>query len=63
MITDTDRVLYDVAAVQRVTGLGRSKIFEEIAAGRLASVQVGRRRMVTRAQLEAWVAQLVEGAR
>ncbi len=40
----------------RSTGLGRSSIYKEIAAGRLRTYKVGRRRFATPAALQSWAA-------
>ena len=42
------------------TGLGRSKIYELIAAGDLVTVKVGRRTLIPEASLKAWAASLLE---
>ena len=40
----------------RATGLGRTSLYQEIAAGRLRTFKVGRRRLATPAALEQWAA-------
>ncbi len=52
--------LHNVEAVQQRLGLGRSTIFELIAAGRLRSVKVGRRRLISEAAIADFVASLEE---
>lgn len=54
----TDKPLYSLTEVCQLTGIGRTKLLEEVYSGRLGSVNVGRRRLVSRAQLAAWVAAL-----
>jgi len=44
------------------TGLSRSTIYEEMGSGRLQSVKVGRRRLITESQLIDYVDCLVEAA-
>jgi excisionase family DNA binding protein len=44
------------------TGLSRSTIYEEMGSGRLQSVKVGRRRLITESQLIDYVDGLVEAA-
>jgi excisionase family DNA binding protein len=44
------------------TRLSRSKIYEELANGRLKSVKVGRRRLITESALVDYVDHLVEAA-
>ena len=41
--------------------LGRSKVYEEIGTGRLRSIKVGRRRLVSEAALVAFINQLEAG--
>jgi len=53
-----EKLLYDVMEAAGITSLGRTKLLEEIAAGRLRSVKVGRRRLISRAALEDYVAGL-----
>lgn len=45
---DDDRVLLSIAETVRVSGLGRSTVYELMAAGRLGSVKIGTRRLVPR---------------
>jgi len=40
------RVSCTIPAALEATGLGRTKLYEEIAAGRVETVRVGRRRLV-----------------
>lgn len=54
----TEILLYRPEDAARVLGIGRSKVFEEMAAGRLKSVRIGRARRVSRSALEEYVAQL-----
>ena len=44
------------------TRLSRSKVYEEIASGRLSSVTVGRRRLVTESQLCDYIHSLMATA-
>ena len=41
-------------------GIGRTNAYEEIAAGRLRAVKVGRRTLITLEAAEAWLAALPE---
>lgn len=45
----------------RVLGVGRSSIYELLKAGRLASVRIGTRRLITVTSLEALSANLAGG--
>jgi excisionase family DNA binding protein len=53
----TDRLAYSVEEAARVTGLSRDLLYDEMRAGRLAYLKVGRRRIITRQHLEAFLAQ------
>lgn len=52
--------LYNVNEVARSLSLGRSVLYQEIAAGRLKSVKVGRRRLVPESAVEAYIAERLE---
>lgn len=47
-----EKLLVNVEEAARVLSLGRSVIFEKIAAGELQSVKVGRRRLIPAKALE-----------
>jgi len=51
-----DKLSYTVAEVCLVTGLGRTSIYEAIARGSLRSIRACGRRLVLKADLEAWLA-------
>ena len=53
----TDRLAYSVEEAAQVTGLSRDLLYDEMRAGRLAYLKVGRRRIITRQHLEAFLAQ------
>ena len=53
----TDRLAYSVEEAARITGLSRDLLYAEMRAGRLAYLKVGRRRIITRQHLEAFLAQ------
>ncbi len=50
--------LHDVEAVMERLDLGRSKVYELIASGRLRSVKVGRRRLVSEAAIVEFITEL-----
>ncbi len=50
--------LYDVGAAARWLSISRSKVYELMASGELASVQIDRSRRITRAALEDYVERL-----
>lgn len=51
--TPTPPLAVTVQTARRLSGLGRTKLFQLIGDGRLESVTVGRRRLVKYASLEA----------
>jgi excisionase family DNA binding protein len=53
----TDRLAYSVEEAARITGLSRDLLYAEMRAGRLAYLKVGRRRIITRQHLEAFLTQ------
>ena len=48
----TEKLLFGVTEGATALGLGRSTIWALIAAGRLQTVKIGRRTLVTRASIE-----------
>lgn len=50
--------LYSTEDAASVLGISRSGLYREMREGRLPSVKVGRRRMVTVEAIEAWLAAL-----
>ena len=49
--------LLDVASAAAALSLGRSLIYSEIAAGRLGSIKVGRRRLIPAGAIAAYIAE------
>jgi len=56
--TPDEPLVLSVEACARVTGLGRTKLYEALATGELPSLKIGRRRLIRVATLEAWLASL-----
>jgi len=50
------KITYGIADVVEATSVGRSKIYEEIKAGRLKTFKIGTRTLVTAENLYAWLA-------
>lgn len=50
------------AEAARMAGIGRTKLYEIIAANELASIKLGSRRLIRVADLEAWLAGLTAEA-
>jgi excisionase family DNA binding protein len=53
-----DSLLYRPEDAAKALGIGRSKLFELIAAGHIETVQIGRSRRVPREALETYVRRL-----
>lgn len=53
--------LNNVETVIERLGLGRSKVYEELGSGRLRSVKVGRRRLVSESALIEYIERLENG--
>lgn len=51
-----------VEEAARLTGLGRTEIYKAIRDGRLASLKVGKRRLIRVAALQKWLASLEDSA-
>lgn len=61
---ETDQLAYGIDDAARRLGLGRTTTFAEIAAGRLKSFRVGKRRLVAESSLREYVAdRMAEGSR
>ena len=57
-IEQNQRVSFTVDEAARSTGLTRTRLYAAIGAGQLTTFKAGRRRMVSRKALEAYVANL-----
>ena len=53
-----NRLAYTIDETCETTGFGRTRVYAEIAAGRLTTFKVGRRRMVTSRALSEWIDEL-----
>ena len=55
--TDLDqRLAYSVDEAAAITGLSRDLVYDQMRTGKLAYLKVGRRRIITRQHLEAFLA-------
>lgn len=54
------RLAFTVDALRAATGLGRSKIYEQVRAGRLRAIKIGGRTMFRREDVERWLASAPE---
>ena len=51
-----ERLAYSVDEVAQIIGLSRDLLYDQMRSGRLGSIKVGRRRIITRQQLDAFLA-------
>jgi excisionase family DNA binding protein len=51
-----ERLAYSVDEAAAITGLSRDLLYDEMRTGRLAYLKIGRRRIITRQHLEAFLA-------
>jgi excisionase family DNA binding protein len=51
-----ERLAYSVDEVAQITGLSRDLLYDQMRTGRLDYTKVGRRRIITRQHLEAFLA-------
>ncbi len=52
-----ERLAYSVDEAAQITGLSRDLLYDQMRTGRLAYLKVGRRRIITREHLEAFLSQ------
>ena len=50
-----ERLAYSVDEAAQITGLSRDLLYDQMRTGRLAYLKVGRRRIITRQHLEAFL--------
>jgi excisionase family DNA binding protein len=50
-----ERLAYSVDEVAAITGLSRDLLYDQMRAGKLAYLKIGRRRIITRQHLEAFL--------
>jgi excisionase family DNA binding protein len=61
-LAELEKRLFSVENIMQMLGIGRTKVYQEMDSGRLRSVKVGRRRLVSAAALEEFINQLESGA-
>lgn len=61
-VSPYDKLAYRVDEAVRASGLGRTTIYGEIKAGRLKAMKVAGRRLILKADLEAYLRQYSEAA-
>ncbi|MEP9354869.1 helix-turn-helix domain-containing protein [Xanthobacter sp. KR7-65] len=56
VVRDLEPAALDTATAARYIGIGKTMLFEEIKAGRIPSRKIGRRTLILRNDLDAWLA-------
>jgi excisionase family DNA binding protein len=51
-----ERLAYSIDEVAQITGLSRDLLYDQMRTGRLGYIKVGRRRIITRQHLDAFLA-------
>ena len=49
------RIGYSIPEVAKIVGIGRTTLYKEIGAGNLVVFKIGRRTLVRKADLRAWI--------
>ena len=49
---------YTIEEATKITGLGRTRIYEELNSGRLKGVKAGRRTLITHVSIQQWLEDL-----
>lgn len=55
---NTPRAAYSIEEFAALTGLGRTRVFEELKLGRLRARKCGRRTLIPNAEVERWLSAL-----
>jgi hypothetical protein len=58
MQNDVRKIAYSIDDVVKLVGIGRSLLFEELAAGRIVAKKIGRRTVILETDLSAWLTSL-----
>lgn len=57
-LRDARKLAYSVSEFLAATSIGRTKLYEELKAGRLRSVKVGKRTLIPTAEADRWLTEL-----
>ena len=60
--THIEPLSVDIATACKITGLGRSKLYELLGADEIRSIKCGKRRLIPVAALREWLAKLEASA-
>ena len=62
MANTTEQLAFSIDAAIEATSIGRTMVYAEIKAGRLRLTKIGRRSVILRSDLEAWLLAYATGA-
>lgn len=48
-------ISYTIEEAVKITGLGRTRLYQELKSGRLPAVKLGRRTLIPHSSLQAWL--------
>jgi excisionase family DNA binding protein len=57
----TEPLLVGVRQAATIAGTGRDAVYELVRSGAVRSIQIGRRHLIPRTELEAWIARELLG--
>lgn len=52
------KLTYSIQEFMTLTGLGRTKVYEEIKVGRLRPIKCGRRTLISAQEVQSWLGRL-----
>ena len=52
------KISYTIGEVTKITGLGRTRLYEELNSGRLKGVKAGRRTLIPHISIQQWLENL-----
>jgi len=55
---ESDKLVYSVTEAAEALSIGRTLVFQLLRTGELGSIKIGHRRLITRADLDAFIASL-----
>lgn len=55
-VRDPEPAAFDTLQAARYVGIGKTMLFDEIKAGRIPTRKIGRRTLILRSDLDAWLA-------
>jgi excisionase family DNA binding protein len=56
--TNEPKIAYTIEETSKITGLGRTRLYEELNSGRLKGVKAGRRTLILYSSIQQWLENL-----